>query len=337
MMGAGDDSIKQLKKENQIMSNVFFITGGQPRAVASIRRTANGQPQSLQASISDGDTVGVHLEGSVSVRFLGIDSPEKSIDLAVTQGGNNLDSEQWDSYLTDPFLPLFGPFELEDDLVAHLRTRIGPGAGVNHRFHANNAETALIAMVQSDMNALGQNPNTFGYFIAFSFEVFDSNGRFLAFINRNQPDANNPGPRPPPYNERMLQQGAALPYFIWPNIDPFREVSLLDAVIAPRTANQVAQATSALRRTRDFVRQARVDGSGVFNPANPLRFEAFEIRYLGRREPPSRAVIDLSRNDDVILRPQSYFHIPNPEDRLFIPPAFVPLFVSRGWRLEGWT
>jgi hypothetical protein len=319
------------------MPNVFFTTGDKPRAVASIRRTASGQPQTLDASISDGDTVGVHLEGSTSVRFLGIDSPEKSIDLAVMQGGNNLDSAQWESYLTDPFLPQFGPFALEDDLVAYLRTRLGPGVGVNHHFHANNAEIALIAMVQSDMNALGQDPNTFGYFIAFSFEIFDSNGRFLAFINRNQLDPNNPGPRPLPYNERMLQQGAALPYFIWPNIDPFREVSLLDAVIAPRTANQVAQATPALRRARDFVRQVRAAGSGVFNPVNPLLFEAFEIRYLGRREPPSRAVIDLSRDDDVILRPQSYFHIPNPEDRLFIPPAFIPLFVSRGWRLEGWT
>lgn len=319
------------------MANIFFTTGDKPRAVTSIRRTATGQPQSLNASISDGDTVGVHLEGSASVRFLGIDSPEKSIDLAVIQGGNRLDSAQWESYLTDPFLPLFGPFELEDDLVAHLRSRLGPGAGVNHRFHANNAEAALTAMVQSDMNALGQDPNTFSYFIAFSFEVFDSNGRFLAFINRNQSDPNLPGPRPLPYNERMLEQGAALPYFIWPNIDPFRKESLLDAVIAPRTANQVAQATPALRRARDFVRQARLAGSGVFDPTNPLRFEAFEIRYLARRQPPNRAVIDLSRNDNVILRPQSYFRIPNPEDRLFIPPAFVPLFVSRGWRLEGWS
>jgi hypothetical protein len=277
------------------------------------------------------------LEGSASVRFLGIDSPEKSIDLAAVPGGSDLDSAQWESYLTDPFLPQFGPFGLEDDLIAHLRTRIGSGAGVNHRFHADNAETALIAMVQSDMQALGQNPNTFRYFIAFSFEVFDANGRFLAFINRNQPDDNTPGPRPLSYNERMLQQGAALPYFIWPNIDPFRNESLLDAVITPRTANQVAQATPALRRARDFVLQARANGLGVFNPANSLRFEAFEIRYLGRREPPSRAVIDLGRNDAVILRPQSYFRIPNPEDRLFIPPAFIPLFVSRGWRLEGWS
>jgi hypothetical protein len=319
------------------MSNVFFTVGMKPRAIVSIRHASTGQPQSLSEAIPDGDTAGIHLQGSVSVRFLGVDSPEKRIDLAVAQGGNDLDSPQWESYLTNPFDPQFGPFALDQDLVTHLCTRIGPGAGVNHRFHANNAQAALIDMIQSDMAGLGQDENTFRYFIAFSFEVFDSNGRFLAFINRNQPDANTPSPRPLPYNERILQTGAALPYFIWPNIDPFRDVSLLDAVISPGMANKVAEATPALRRAREFVRQARLNKIGVFRADNPLRFEAFEIRYLGRREAPSRAVIDLSRDDDVILRPQSYFRIPNPEDRLFIPAAFIPLFVSRGWRLEGWN
>lgn len=318
------------------MPDVFFTSGGNPRAVTSIRHDANGQPQSLNASISDGDTIGFHAEGSGSVRFLGIDSPEKSFQLPGFAGARRLDSAEWDTYLTDPFLPQFGPFALESDLVAHLRPRMGQGASTNHRLHANGAEQELVALVQSDMIALGQNLNTFTYFLAFSFEVFDSFGRFLAFINRNQPDANNPGPRPLSYNERMLEKGAALPYFIWPNLDPFRTSSLLEAVISPGTANQVATATPALRRARDFVRQARANGIGVFNPANPLRFEAFEVRYLGRRESPNRAVIDLSRNDDVLLRPQSYFRIPNPEDRLFIPPVFVPLFVARGWRLEGW-
>lgn len=319
------------------MSSVFFTVGSKPRAVVSIRRASTGEPQALHDSIPDGDTAGIHLQGSVAVRFLGVDSPEKKFDLVVAEGGNELDSPQWESYLTDPFDPQFGPYELDQDLTAHLRTRIGPGAGVNHRFHANNAHAALIEMVQSDMDALGQDADTFRYFIAFSFEVFDSNGRFLAFINRNQPDPNIPSPRPLPYNERILERGVALPYFIWPNIDPFRDISLLDAVISPGMANKVAEATPALRRAREFVRRARMNGDGVFNPANPLRFEAFEIRYLSRREPPSRAVIDLSRDDDVILRPQSYFRLPHPEDRLFIPPAFIPLFVSRGWRLEGWS
>jgi hypothetical protein len=46
-------------------------------------------------------------------------------------------------------------------------------------------------------------------------------------------------------------------------------------------------------------------------------------------------VIDLSKNDDVLLRAQSYFKIPHPEDRLFVPAEFVPLFAAKGWRLEG--
>ena len=318
------------------MANAFFTTNGIPRAVTSIRRDANGQPQSLDASLPDGDTIGVHVAGSGSVRFLGIDTPEKSFELPIPGGAQRLDSPEWDTYLTDPFLPQFGPLPLDAPLADHLRTRIGPGAGANHRLHADNATQALLALVESDMTALGQDLDTFGYFLAFSFEVFDEFGRFLAFINRNQPDANNPGPRPLSYNQRMLEAGAALPYFIWPNVDPFREASLLEAVIEPGTASDVAESTQELQQARAFVRQARANGSGVFDPANPLRFEAFEVRYLGRRELPTRAVIDLSRNDDVILRPQSYFRILNPEDRLFIPSGFVPLFSSRGWRLEGW-
>ena len=319
------------------MADTFFTMNGNVRAVGSIRRGANGLPQSLEASIPDGDTIGLHIEGSGSVRFLGVDTPEKNFPLAGSTAQRRLDSEEWDIYLTDPFLPQFGPLQLDADLVDHLQGRIGVGAGINHRVHGNHAEQTLISLVQADMSALGQDSKTFGYFLSFSFEVFDSFGRFLAFINRNQQNTNSPGPRPLSYNERMLASGAAMPFFVWPNIDPFRESpSILDAVIAPGTAHQVAETTPSLRRARDFVRQARAGGNGVFNPANPLRFEAFEVRYLGRREAPNRAVIDLSRNDHVILQPQHYFRIPNAEDRLFIPPAFVSLFVSRGWRLEGW-
>ncbi len=318
------------------MANAFFTVGGLPRAITSIRRAANGQPQPLDTAIPDGDTLGVHVAGSGSVRFLGIDSPEKSFALPGAPGGRPLDSAEWDAYLSNPFLPQFGPFPLDAPLAAHVAARVGAGAGANHRLHGDNAEQALIALVQADLAAMGQDLDTFQFFLAFSFEVFDTYGRFLAFINRNQPNDNVPGPRPLSYNERMLELGAALPYLIWPNIDPFRATPLLDAVLAPGTANQLAEVTPALKRAREFVQQARVNGAGVFNPLNPLRFEAFEVRYIGRREIPNRAVIDLSRNDDVILRPQNYFRIPNPEDRLFIPPAFVPLFAARGWRLEGW-
>ena len=64
------------------MADAFFTTNGNVRAIGSIRRGANGQPQSLGASIPDGDTAGIHIEGSGSVRFLGVDTPEKDFSLA---------------------------------------------------------------------------------------------------------------------------------------------------------------------------------------------------------------------------------------------------------------
>ena len=319
-----------------MMADIFFDVGGNIRAVGSIRRGTDGQPQSLDSSIADGDTIGFHLSGNGSLRFLGVDTPEKNFQLPGSQASRRLDSAEWEAYLTDPFLPGLGSYHLDAGLIEYLRGRVGPGAGINHRFHGERAEQALIEQVQADMDALGQNPDTFGYFFAFSHEVFDAYGRFLAFMNRNQPNANTPNPRPLSYNERQLEKGVALPYFIWPNIAPFREKSLLDAVFAPGMAKRVAESNIDLSRARNFVRQARANKIGIFNSDNPLRLEAFEVRYLGRREIPNRAVIDLSRDDDVILQAQHYFRIPNAEDRLYIPPAFVPLFVTRGWRLEGW-
>jgi len=184
---------------------------------------------------------------------------------------------------------------------------------------------------------MGQSPADFRYFLAFSYEVFDRYGRFLAFINRNQPTATVPGPRPPSYNERQLAAGQALPYFIWPNINPFREApTIVDAVPPPGSARTLAE-LGDLKKARVAVKQARANGLGAFDPADPLRFEAFEVRFLGRGEVPIRAVIDLSKDDTVILRPQSYFKIPNPEDRLFIPGEFVPLFAAKGWKLEGFV
>lgn len=60
------------------MADAFFTMNGNVGAVGSIRRVANGQPQSLEASISDGDTVGIHIAGSGSVNFLDMGMPERN-------------------------------------------------------------------------------------------------------------------------------------------------------------------------------------------------------------------------------------------------------------------
>ena len=318
---------------------VFFTLQpfGSIRGIAAIRQEQDGSTQTLTQAIPDGDTLSIHLDGSGAVRFLGIDTPEKAFDLA-GQGRPALDDPRWVNYLSDPFPPAFGPFPLESALEAHLRARANPTAATNHHRHGEAARAALTQLVQEDLTALGQTPSAFHFFLSFSHEVFDTYGRFLAFINRNQPTGSAANPRPLTYNERLLERGAAPPYFIWPNIAPFRDAAaVLDAVVPVGRAADLAQQSSSLRRARDFVKAARTAGLGVFDPADPLQFEAFEIRYLGRRMAPNRAVIDLSKNENLILRPQSYFTIPHPEDRLFIPREFVPAFVAKGWRLEGWN
>src|SRR5262245_54395978 len=319
------------------MAETFFtLSDGSPRAVMGIRRRNDGTVQPLNDAVPDGDTVGVQLDGTGSVRFLGIDSPEKSFEQPLG-GTQRLDGPQWEQYLKNPLANGFPAQLLEPALAAHLEGRFGSGAAANHHRHAVAAGESLKELIQSDVAALGQSPDQFRYFLSFSYEVFDRFGRFLAFLNRNQPNPNVPAPRPRSYNDRQLQTGRALPYFIWPNINPFREAdSVPSAVPRPGTANDIAE-SGDLKLARDLVKNARAAEMGVFDPADPLRFEAFEIRYLGRREAPTRAVIDLSKNDDVMLRPQSYFTIPLPEDRLFVPGEFVPLFAAKGWRLEGFV
>lgn len=317
---------------------VFFTFGsGDVRSITSIRQERDGSTQPLGTAIPDGDTISIHLDGSGAVRFLGIDTPEKAFDLS-GQGRPSLDDDAWSTYLADPFAQQFGPFDLEPALEQHLRSRANAEGGRNHHRHGLAARDALTALVQSDIAAMNQTPETFQFFLSFSYEVFDTYGRFLAFINRNQPESTAANPRPLSYNERLLEAGASLPYFIWPNVAPFRNGdTVTDSIVPAGGAADMADASTSLRRARDFVRAARAAGIGVFNPADPLLFEAFEIRYLGRREAPSRPLIDLSKNDNVILRAQNYFQVPNPEDRLFIPREFVYAFVAKGWRLEGWS
>ena len=319
------------------MAETFFtISDGSARAVMGIRRRSDGTVQTLDQAVPDGDTVGAQLDGTGASRFLGIDTPEKSFEHPLG-AGQGLDGPQWEQYLTNPFANGYPAHLLEPPLAAHLQGRFGPGAGANHHRHAVAAGDHLRQMIQSDQVALGQSPEQFRYFLAFSYEVFDRFGRFLAFVNRNQPDATVPAPRPRSYNERQLEAGRALPYFIWPNVNPFREFdTIVDAVPLPGTARTIAE-RGDLKHAREAVKNARANGLGVFDPADPLRFEAFEVRFLGRGEVPIRAVIDLSRDDTLLLRPQSYFKIPNPEDRLFVPGEFVPLFAAKGWRLEGFV
>ena len=140
------------------------------------------------------------------------------------------------------------------------------------------------------------------------------------------------------YNTRQLADGAALPYFIWPNVDPFRRATLIsESVFPPAELRQRARDSRTLNRARNAVRaarQARVPGT-LFDPQQPLRLAAFELRFLADKRPPHRPVIDLAAANaaEPIMWPaEAYFVVPNPEDRLHLPPEYVPLFRQNLWR-----
>jgi endonuclease YncB( thermonuclease family) len=284
------------------------------------------------AAVHDGDTFSVRASGNFGLRFLGIDTPEVSFQLPGKKAFTAIDKAEWETFLSDPFAAEWGPLPLDPALRAHLESRVGPGCAANHAGFAVQAQAALAQMVTDDRNAQGLTDETFRFFLRFATDVIDRYGRLLAYANREQEEATG---RPLTYNERLLQTGMALPYFIWPNINPFRtQASLPAAVLRPGFAADVAQSERTLREARAFVAQARSEKLGLF-AANGLRLEPFELRYLAGHRRPNRWVIDLSSTGNLLRHPQRYFEIAHCEDRLYIADEHVAMFLAAGWVKQG--
>jgi hypothetical protein len=218
-----------------------------------------GQQGTVDTQVHDGDTVEVVLPGNLGVRFLGVDAPEVSFTLPGSKHFTPIGDPAWEQLLSDPFapdLPAFDP-PLDPGLRAFLHDRVGLGVAGNHARLGQAAKDELRRQVTADLAALGQTPAQFRVFCSFAHEVMDGFGRLLCFANRQQPSATDPAPRPLSYNERLLQAGLVVPYFIWPNVNPFRrQPALPDAVPEPGTAAQLAERDPALRAARRFVRDA---------------------------------------------------------------------------------
>ena len=191
-------------------------------------------------------------------------------------------------------------------------------------------------MVEADRQVMGKSVEEFDFYMVFGHEVMDGYGRFLCLINRNQPKRDVPAPRPATYNQRLLERGMAFPYFIWPNINPYDlGDSVMDSVIKPGTAATAVAENRELTTARANVQNARQRHLGLFDAANPAMLEPFELRAIARRSLPGRYVIDISKNDDVLIHPLNYHAVAHPEDRLFIPRQYVPLFESVGWKKQA--
>ena len=319
---------------------IFQTKGGLKvgRGGLGIRGSVRG---TVSQETHDGDTVAVDADGDLGVRFLGVDAPEVSLPLPGGPRFVPITDARWAEFLDHPFargLPKFDP-PLSAGLRSHLAARCKPDEAGNHARLASAAERALESEIKDDIDGLEQTAETFRFFFAFAHEVMDGSGRLLAYVNRDQPNEASPRPRPKSYNERLLALGVVTPYFIWPNIDPYRrQTSLVDAVPSPggiTPSGHHERAARSLEEARRVVREAREARLGVNDPASPLGLYPFELRFISRRRPPDRWVIDLSAGDDRLVTPDRYYTIRNPEDRLFIPAEYVPLFEASGWRRDG--
>lgn len=288
----------------------------------------NGAIQDAKHSVHDGDTIIGRVLANVDVRFLGIDTPEISFQLPGSKAFIAMDDARWATFLTNPLDGWTGP-TIPTELAAHLSNRVGPTTAANHARHAIDARDRLRAMVTADVaDFAGGDQASFAYFIRFAFDAIDRYGRLLGYINVNVAKG---AERPLTYNERMLQAGLAMPYFIWANLDPFkRQQSLLEAVFAPEDVGRIA-GSGALGHARQWVKTARNAQKGVFDAQDPLMLEAFELRYLAGQRLPDRAVVDLSGTQRRLVPATEYYRVPRQEDRLFVPAEYVPLFQAKGW------
>jgi len=303
-----------------------------------------GVAGSVRQEVHDGDTIAVRTAGNFGVRFLGVDAPEISFQLPGSPTFTGIADPKFIKFLTDPFAAAYPPFDppLHPKLKAHLRKGIGKDSALNHHRHALVAEQALEAEVLADLKTLKKSEVDFRFFLAFATEVVDRYGRLLGYIHPDQPQATKAN-RLPSYQERLLVDAIVRPYFIWPNVNPYRkQTSLKAAVPKPGQAKREADAEQTFRDARLKVARARRDQKGTYIKGDSLKLEPFEVRYLSRtstkgtklfRRPPDRWVIDLSSAGTTLIHPQHYHTVPNPEDRLFVPDDYTDLFVKAGWTL----
>jgi endonuclease YncB( thermonuclease family) len=306
------------------------------RVVAHTGLRSAGAVEPVGKDVHDGDTLAVVAAGDLGVRLLGVDAPEVAAPLPGTTAPLvALDDPRWEQALAAAFVPGALPLGPGGDpaLVAHLKAQAVVGEAVNHARLAAAARIALVDMVNKDMAALGADATGFRLFVVFAGGVMDRYGRPLGYVRPDQPNVPT-AQRFGSYNGRLLASGWASPYFIWPNTDPWRVASaIVDAVPAPGTAAQAAAADPVLAAVRASVKAARRQQIGLYRATRPLRLLAFELRMLSRHRPPDRWLVDLGSDSDTLVAPQRYPSVPLPEDRLFIPAEYVPLWVEKGWRL----
>lgn len=315
------------------VSNGRFKMG---QAKLGLHGTGTG---SVKQNVHDGDTLNVSFFKNLGVRFLGMDTPEISFQLPGDNDFVHLNKPAWTQFFTSG--QWLQGLNVGAELLAHLKACIGDGSQVaaNHYAHANAAQRSLEAAVQSHLDRSGKAKEDFLFFLAFAHEFLDVYGRLLCYLHANEDNFANAADREEAkkwsYNERQLANGGALPYFIWPNVQPFLSVNAFtEDSVRPNQFWKKVNTSKRLQEGRRLVSQARTAGLGVHAPDNSLILRAFELRFISRKKGPDRYVVNLADpGNHRLLPPEHYFLVPQDEDRLYIPKEYAPIFRMYGWEV----
>lgn len=325
----------------------------------------NGRSAIAGEAITDGDTLYGSAEGYLSIRFCNIDTPEKGLS-----ADNDAFKKRY--YRTDEFTEyLENPFDkkyensdefykaLGKDLVEnHIQKKLGSDTAINHKKYADTAREILRELVEEEIGLRIRNGENFRFEAFFSLEILDRYGRFLAWVKTHNPKFTSKSFKS--YNEIILEKGMAIPYLIWPNISIHkRDYTLRQMVPSPDDFEEWIINDPNIKTVRRLTAEARKKQIGIFSNKDPLILNPFELRYLIERnygqtddtplvnlttegiddrsykKPVFRYVINLSKpNAPKLIPPDRYFEIEKEEDRLFIPPEYVPLFREKGYLMD---
>ena len=325
------------------MSKVFRVDNKRNVAFgqATAWRKVGADDPTIDDIVTDGDTVKIRFDGRVDIRFLGIDTPEKRLKFPNTERSFfDLDNERWLGVLpaTEPTTFIRSPA-----LVDHVRPLLTDATLSNQLDLANSATTALSDLIAQEFAKVTQFhadegldvPTVPSFWLTMTEELFDGFARVLAYVDIDKPRSVRGGPT---LNERLLIGGHAMPYFIWPNVVPYllkgRSFDSIPPMSGFAAFLKQQDDRGLLARARSAVADARTQGLGVFRPGDPLRAEAFELRYLLEKTGPKRFVIDMDNAERGLLAPEEYISIPQQEARLYVNPVDVPLFMLKGWVLS---
>lgn len=264
--------------------------------------------RAVWVSATDGDTPTIQLP----VRMLGIDAPELHF-----MSANEKTPGAYDNALAN-FLDREGK-NLEEGLKKYLKPRLENNASTRQITAGREAFDHFLKTAKERLervNAQGKPLTPRKLFVMAAEEVFDMNGRLLAYVNAAYTKAERktiPLPKRVTFNLQMLEDGHAASLLIYPNVPKPEDLKLVQKA----------------------VHNARTKKKGFWAQGNRALL-AYEFRWVvkmieGEENGPTRFCGDLSTGD--LFTPERYYKA-LPENRLFFFKEDVSDALKMGFKLK---